>query len=257
MKTNYSVNSVPSAYITKNKQRVRQYGTTNYLKNGDEFEIELYNPLQKTILAKISLNGIDISSTGLILKPGQRIFLERYFDKPNKFKFETYEVEDSDESKAAIALNGDLEVKFYLETEPLYYQNDTIYYPHWTPPITYPTYEPTVFWYGCGGTTTSNHLMSTSNVGNINYISNAISASNSTRSIETGRVESGSYSNQSFKTENRQFDNYPTYSSYWKILPESQKPFDSKDLKNYCPNCGTRIKKSSHKFCYNCGNPLN
>jgi len=266
MNTNYSVNSVPTAYITKNKQRVRQYGTTNYLKNGDEFEIELHNPLQKTILARIKLNGVEISTTGLILKPGQRVFLERYFDKPNRFKYETYDVEDSNESKNAIALNGQLDVQFFLEYEP-------------QQSYTYPTYEPTIFWYGgtptygsagtadwgkaYGGDINSYRYVNVDNTGNpincVNYsdtsdtlMSSDISVTNSA-SIETGRIESGSHSNQSFITENRQFNSYFSYSSFWKILPESQRPHDMKDLKNYCSNCGTRIKKSSHKFCYNCG----
>jgi len=257
MNTNYSVNSVPTAYITKNKQRVRQYGTTNYLKNGDEFEIELHNPLQKTILARIKLNGIEISTTGLILKPGQRVFLERYFDKPNRFKYETYEVEDLNESKQAIALNGQLDVQFFLEYEPQRY-------------YTYPTYEPIIYWYGTGtcgnaisGDINSYRYINVDNTGNpINcanysnssdtFMSSDISVTNSA-SIETGRIESGSHSNQSFTTENRQFNSYHSYSSFWKILPESQRPHEVKDLKNYCSNCGTRIKKSSHKFCYNCG----
>jgi len=42
----------PSAFITKGKLRVKQYSQSVYLNNGDEFEIELFNPTQKTILAK-------------------------------------------------------------------------------------------------------------------------------------------------------------------------------------------------------------
>lgn len=33
----------PTAYITRNKQRVKQNEGIIYLKNGDEFELELYN----------------------------------------------------------------------------------------------------------------------------------------------------------------------------------------------------------------------
>lgn len=254
VKNYYSVKSEPSAFITKNKQRVRQYGSTVYLKNGDEFEIELQNPTQSVVLAKIKLNGEYISHSGIILKPGQRIFLERYFDKPNKFKFETYEIEDNYTTKNAIALNGFLVVEFYNENVsqqyyPLWYSNNNYFNydtttagPEWvtTTNINYNACRATSY-------STSNTAYSTSNT--------AYSTSNNA-CIETGRVESGSYSNQTFVGENREFNNFYTYKSEWKILPESQKPYDSKDLKVYCTECGTRVKNSSHKFCYNCGTPL-
>ena len=37
--------TVPSAFVTKSKQRVKQHSNQIiYLNNGDEFEIELFNP---------------------------------------------------------------------------------------------------------------------------------------------------------------------------------------------------------------------
>jgi outer membrane lipoprotein-sorting protein len=83
----------PCGYITKNKQRIRQFEQNVYLKDGSEFEIELYNPTKKTVLSKIKFNGEFISGSGIVLQPGEMIFLERYLDKPNKFKFETYKVQ--------------------------------------------------------------------------------------------------------------------------------------------------------------------
>ena len=42
-----------------------------------------------------------------VLRPGERVFLERYLDTPNRFKFETYTVGgNSEEVKKAIELNG-------------------------------------------------------------------------------------------------------------------------------------------------------
>ena len=250
MNKNYSNNSVPSAFITKNKLRVRQYGNDIYLKNGDEFEIELFNPLQKSVLAKIKLNGEFISSTGLILKPGQRIFLERYFDKPNKFKFETYEVESSPEALHAIKVNGLLDVMFYLESREPDWLITTTSYPY------------------CGisqtGGAWSGRYVNQTLTGDITFTTNvctttAVNSSNSyttNASVETGRVEQGSYSNQNLTSSYEKFNQYYSYSSSWKILPASLKPHDSKDIKLYCHECGTRIKKSTHKFCYNCGTSL-
>jgi len=54
------------------------------LNDGDEFEIELFNPKTNPVLAKISINGKRISERGIILNPGQRVFLERFLDSPEK-----------------------------------------------------------------------------------------------------------------------------------------------------------------------------
>lgn len=108
---------VPQSFITKNKQRVKQYVDTVYLENGDEFEIELFNPTQNKVLAKIELNGVSIGS-GIILRPGERVFLERYLNEPKKFKYETYFVDGNDASvESAIQRNGDVIVSFYNEIQ--------------------------------------------------------------------------------------------------------------------------------------------
>ena len=87
-----------------------------FLKDGSEFEIELFNPLQVTVLAKIKLNGEWINGGGLILKPGQRVFLERYLDEDKKFKFDTYKVEaENKDVDFAIKNNGLVEILFYKE----------------------------------------------------------------------------------------------------------------------------------------------
>ena len=107
--------AVPQSFITKSKQRLKQHADTVYLNNGDEFEIELYNPTQNKVLAKIEMNGNSIGN-GIILRPGERIFLERYLDEAKKFLFETYVVNgDNKEVQQAIANNGDVVIKFYDE----------------------------------------------------------------------------------------------------------------------------------------------
>jgi len=82
----------PTAHITVGKQRLKQNGSVVYLKDGDEFEVEIFNPQQNSVLAKLKINGNYIGGGGVVLKPGQRVFLERYLDEARKFKFETYEV---------------------------------------------------------------------------------------------------------------------------------------------------------------------
>ena len=56
----------PCAYITKNKQRIKQFGQNVYLKDGSEFEIELYNPSRKTVLSKIKITGEFIAGGGAL-----------------------------------------------------------------------------------------------------------------------------------------------------------------------------------------------
>ena len=98
----------PSAFVTVNKQRLRQNGKLVYMKDQTEFEIELYNPTKEKIMAMIEMNGTPISGSGIILKPGQRVFLERFLDEEKKFLYETYVVDNNKETK-------DTEKKFKIK----------------------------------------------------------------------------------------------------------------------------------------------
>ena len=141
MKQTYSTPSVTTANIAVNKSRIKLYTKagqmpTYYLQSGQEFQIELFNPTSDVILAKIHLNGKAISQTGLVLNPGQRVFLDRYLDVAKKFLFDTYEVSNTEEVKKAIEDNGDLKVEFYRESKP--------YIPY-IPPVDN-TYRPHILW---------------------------------------------------------------------------------------------------------------
>ena len=96
----------PTAHITKKKSRLKVYnGHVVFLNDKDNFEFEIHNPKQKSVLCKIKLNGEYISTSGMVLRPGQRVFLERFFDTNNKFEFSTYKVKDTSENRSAIDLN--------------------------------------------------------------------------------------------------------------------------------------------------------
>lgn len=261
--TNWTVSSVhktPDAYVTKGRQRIKQFGQTVFLKNGDNFEVELFNPLSEGLLAKIKLNGKFISGGGVVLRPGERIFLERFLDTNNKFLFETYEVDgDNPDVQSAIQSNGLVEVEFYMASSPsqwsytqpsiqlygnsngLFRTNDTIY--------------------RCGGTTTTNNLntsgtitFTTTGFGGVTSTPTSNFSTNGT--IETGIVDKGEKSEQEFLVSNQQFSHLPFHSVQWHILPHSQKIFNRKDIRNYCGECGSRIKKSSYKFCPHCGTKI-
>ena len=266
--------------VTQNRNRLKTYdgGGTIYLKDGQNFEIELFNPLDNRVLAKISINGKQISSSGIVLNPGQRIFLERFIDDDRKFLFETYEVENTKEVKEAIQKNGKLEISFYNEYVPLI-TNTWIY--NGSPgsflysgsgSITVPCT------YGNIGTTTANTNATTTTLGlNSSYnLTNTSSFTGSLTSgttsttaanysshvsepesnIETGRIEMGDKSSQDLSQTYGNFNSYSFQTSSIKILPLSVKPVEVKDLRKYCPECGTRAKKSTWKFCPSCGGNL-
>lgn len=252
----------PCAYITKNKQRIKQFGQNVYLKDGSEFEIELYNPSRKTVLSKIKINGNFISGGGIILRPGERVFLERYLDVRRKFKFETYSVDSTNETMNAIANNGDVEILFYEEEDMIDVRLNS--YP-WTNDYTYINRD-----INTGGSyprygvtfTTSNTVINSAdaniNLTSLNTSNDTVSRSfaKKSKSIETGRVEKGSSSNQEFKSVSKNFNSWTVSTSVWKILPESQRPVEKRDLIEKCPKCSTKVKKSSWKFCPECGHQL-
>jgi hypothetical protein len=117
--------STPSAWIVTNNRKDKSQPSDKgrksvkngkvYLDDGQEFEIELYNPLTECVLCDIKLNGQSISKNGLVLRPAQRFYLDCFIDDKKKFVFSTYEVEDTIETSDSIAKNGLLEVFFYKE----------------------------------------------------------------------------------------------------------------------------------------------
>jgi hypothetical protein len=312
MKKNNTMVTVPSAYVTKTKQRIKQYDNTVYLKNGDEFEIELFNPTQNKVLAKIEINSTTIGGSGIVLRPGERVFLERYINEAKKFLFETYKVSGTNSDVLrAIKNNGDIVVRFYQEQTlpainlnqwpapivynpwPTYWDNGIKYYtsPHYVNPFgcfggTLTTTNSSVGHCsssgvaGAGGgsginvgnTTSNNAFYCNSSLSNPTMDSMSFTSSvtpilgkhkntkglrkltlDSQKEIETGRVEMGSNSNQSFTYDYSKFNSYHSWISTWKILPESQREMVIEDLSIFCTGCGAKRKKQSHLFCPICG----
>lgn len=240
-------NATPTAFITQFKKRIKQFSDTVYLNNQDNFEIELFNPLTTRVLAKISLNSKLINTSGIIINPGQRVFLERYIDTNHKFMFETYEVSGK-QAMEAIRHNGQVKVEFFSEIIPTLTWGSGVYYAS----------SPSL---GTWNTTTAG-IMSTANCtyttnGNVTLTGNCINAKSllcDSVKVETGIIGKGSASDQKFTTVNADFNYVPFETIEWKILPLSTKPVETSDLKLYCPQCGTRRKKDNHLYCYHCGN---
>jgi len=290
MKTTKSgSNDTPQAWVAIKRNRQKIYdgkGSTPskiYLKDGQEFEIELYNPTPTRYLVKFKINGKYQSDRGLILNPGQRYFLDRFIDEDRKLAFQTYEVENTKTNQKATEKNGLLEVEFFSEVEVKFNTPGK-----WT---TWPNY----MWYYNSGTnpnyngfntvssnlvgslTTSNSGSSTttvtfdtanlsnstftSNSANSFYCSTGLESNVKTLSVdnsfETGRVEKGGKSDQEFKSAYGDFNSWAAYTSEVQIIPLSQKPVETQEIRSYCTGCGSRMKKTTWKFCPNCGTENN
>lgn len=250
----------PMAHVTVNRNRVKNYDSNVYLKDGTNFEIELWNPTTYKVLANIQIDGKTISSNGIIIKPGQRVYLERWIDNAKKFKFSTYSVEDSQEAKNAISENGRVTVSFYNENLKNFYPSGNnwngIIYTNNTSPDSQPYYYNTVIGtpnssIPFGGTTVNNIFTSST-------LTSPIAGSLETRSkeVETGRTEEGEKSSQLFISESGDFNTWATNIVEWKILPETLKPVEVQKIRSYCTDCGTRIRANSWKFCPSCGEKL-
>ena len=303
--------AMPAAHLAVNKSRLKVYKNvgpmpTYYLQKGQEFQIELFNPTQDVVLAKISLNGKAISQGGLVLNPGQRVFLDRYIDVAKKFLFDTYEVSgQSEEVKKAIENNGDIKVEFYRERQEIYRSN-----PIWINGSslstgsyntgTDPQYLKTGLSAGNGslnltGSLTTQGMSSTnafyssdasnmqncastftSGVPTMDFLSTDLSMDNTKtlsdeapvkktirarslakKSIETGRVEAGSKSDQEFRYVDKKFEYFPFCTVEYKLLPTSQKINTVSDIqvKRYCTQCGAKTGRTD-KFCSSCGTKI-
>ena len=270
----------PQAWVAikRNRQKIynRQGKTQVYLKDGQEFQIELFNPTQTRYLVKFKINGNYQADRGLILNPGQRYFLDRFIDDDKKLEFSTYEIEDSKAAKKAIEKNGLLEVEFYAET---FLHGNIISYPriyttpNWSQPIW--TTNPHQFWGGTsngiinnvGGSSTL--TLAGSTVNNITYTSGTVACGTTytssanfssvvnDASIETGRVEKGEKSDQKFEEGYGTFGSWASYTTTVQIIPLSQKPAEAQEIRSYCTGCGSRVKKQTWKFCPNCGTETN
>ena len=266
----------PLAKIAVNKSLLKEYSNSEYarvvyMKNNSEFQIQIFNPYDYTIGADISINGKQMSNR-IIIKPGQRIWLERYIDEPRKFLFSTYEVENTGEVRHAIRNNGLISISFYKEkpyTEPIHiYKSE----PNWY------NYGPTTLYNNCLDGSANFRSSVTNSLGDVATTATAATysidsvqgantrcmakknldlelnaAKNINATIETGRIEKGSHSNQEFENVFIDFEYCSFTRETIQILPESQKPYTDKDLKKvYCVNCGRKLN-TKYKFCPYCG----
>jgi hypothetical protein len=258
MKTN---NGYPSAWIVNPNDRGRKKIYLNnkvYLENGSEFIIELFNPLQDSVLAELKINGKLASNSGLILRPGERFYLDCNIDDRKKFVFNTYEVDANDqEAQKAIEKNGYVEINFYREKAK---------------PKPMPKYKYTTRSFSSGGNfnnpgiysndvyysnTNTSSMLSMDFLGNTPIVTAGAGETLGLYQTQlkevTGRIEKGDTSSQQFVTLDMDFEQYSVNCVAYQLLPESKKPIETAELKrNFCSDCGNKLK-GTEKFCSNCG----
>ena len=256
----------PLTKIAVNKSLLKEYSNSEYarvvyMKNNSEFQIQIFNPYDYTVGADISINGKQMSNR-IIIKPGQRIWLERYIDEPRKFLFSTYEVENTGEVRHAIRNNGLISISFYKEkpyTEPIHiYKSE----PNWY------NYGPTTLYNNCLDDSVNFRSSVTKGLGDVAATATAATysidsvqgantrcmakksldlelnaAKNINATIETGRIEKGSHSNQEFENVFIDFEYCSFARETIQILPESQKPYTDKDLKKVYMDVKTKLLK--------------
>lgn len=240
--TGFTVTIYPECYITVGKQRRKHSDGIVYLPSETEFEIELFNPLEEDILANIKIDGKYLTG-GLIIHPGQRVFLERSWDEPTgkKFRFYTYVVDPSNgDVMRAIESNGNIEVSFHKRKTTSF----QVYCPS---PSPYTYISPSI---------PSTYEIYTTGIGKPLTMSGTVCLDRSTAVLETGRVGKGSESSQKFEEVSEEFELHCFHGLTWKLLPETSRPKTVIDLKKYCTECGARIRKESFKYCPHCGNKI-
>ena len=215
-------NSKVQAYVSVNKNRLKIYEDNKYyLSNNTNFEIELVNNDDKKYLVEIYLNEHSIGS--IVIGANSHNYLERYIDDNRKFQFNTFEIDNVEETEEARERNGSIQIYFY-------------------PQIT--AYPKTSF---CYSSFTNSPFV---NIPVDSYYSSTYSSN----TIETGRINEGENSNQTFTYSSNSFKDKSVYSLDYQILPISLKPYEG--IKTYCSECGTKIRHQNWKYCTNCGTKL-
>jgi len=220
------------------------HGKEVYLKDQQNFAIRFFNPLTQKIGIKITLNG-QSSNDYLVLNPGQDVILERFIGEQKKMRFDTYQVDGSNPNvQKAIQNNGDVLIEFFKEkVSPVFYSSSNF----WCPSTTRGGNQMYGTLCNCGGMGTID--FSPSFEDNPNLRSKSVNL----QSLETGRVEKGEDSNQGLQHVDVQFEYSPFLTLNYKLLPISTQKIQAKEIRNYCPQCGYRVRKEAWIYCPKCG----
>lgn len=258
----------PELFITTNKNRLKLYQLDDsvngangcvFMYDNQEFELEMYNPNNFIILGKIFINNKIVSDHGIVIRPGERLYLDRYLHGNKKYCFNKYLVENIVQNTKAIKDNGLVRVEFYKEqsitstsitvSTMQYYQLPNNPWPWFEQPWVWtPWVQPQPSTIEPIYTSDTTHI-------NCCNTTNTITSQkcDNPDEIVTGIVGMGNESKQLVYDYNGQFENVSFYQVEYKILPIEN--IAAADMRKYC-SCNYRIRKDSWKYCPKCGNKL-
>jgi hypothetical protein len=261
----------PQVWVALGKNRLsktvnEKHQDVYFLEDKNEFTFEIFNPTKTTFKVVIEIEGETVTENGLVIRNGERIWLDCNVETKKRFQFSTYKVDNSSEVLDAISENGDIKVFFYEENKlnKLNKLNNnvtflnTYFNPYYTNINSAPYCSGTIGVKGISGLhSNGTYIMQTSccTTDNLRF--------NDTE-IETGKIQDGSDSSQEFSYVSMNFNAIPTYTSYIKLLPLSQKMVTKEDIPTlvqekddflFCTNCGNKYS-IKHNFCNKCGNKL-
>ena len=204
-----------------------------------------------------------MSGGGLILRPAERVFLDRYLTEKRKLIFNTYVASgNSEEVARAIMNNGKIEVKFYEERiEDNSYKLYTNFIDNTWRPLTQSFYnDPNTgdfTYYDINYSSTDTSLgsmnLDSSRGATKSKLSNKLSKRS--KSVETGRIDKGGSSEQELQYVDKTFMPFQIHSVEIQLMPISQKQHTSSSVKRrvYCSECGAKASRTGAKFCSQCG----
>lgn len=271
---------VPSVVVTSNHNELKLYqGNIVYLNDGDNFELRFFNPLQEKIGVEIMFNGIRKGDGYLVLNPGQDLTLDRFLDEQRKMLFETYTINGNNkEAVEAIEKNGVISFNFYKEYYSNSNQQKNVNVDYNFPPKPMNSMNGMMGMKGMTGnfgsigqSGTLSNTYSTLCMGIVaeNYIDYSEYVAENLNSdikyskyiaekldLETGRIEKGDISDQRLKDINMNFTSSPFHSMTYRLMPYSTMNREIGEIRQYCSECGYRLRKSSWKFCPSCGTEI-
>ena len=281
----------PSAIITSGGSEKKIYqGGQIFINDGDNFEIRFFNPSSEKIGVEILFNGQKKNDGLLVLKPGEDIILDRFLGEKKKMRYETYTIDGgNDAAVKAAAVNGLVEFRFYREKSTGFttfnttnsnsrcynsviqgYSGTTVSGSNNTTiginrSFTSNYQSPGVFCCDYDSyTTTSSANYKDYSVGSLDSTSLENTSGKVYRSksvkklnvLETGRIEKGPESSQDLKTVDVDFESNPFHIITYQLKPNSQRPTEITEIRNYCTKCAYRVRKSSWNFCPKCSEKL-
>jgi hypothetical protein len=268
----------PSAIICVDGNEKKIYnGNFVFLNDGDNFQIRLFNPCSEKIGIEILFNGQKKNDGLLVLKPGEDITLDRFLGEKKKMRYETYLIDGNNKSAVeAAALNGLVEFKFYKEKNynHVYYSSSTgtlhTGLPHFTNSSTSDyncssNYKSVSRSYCSSGNkykspgVFTQDLDKSDNIAYSEYVAENLdknigySEYVAENKVETGRIEKGPESNQNLTKVDVEFESNPFHVITYQLKPNSHKPVEIVEIRNYCVKCGYRLRKNNWKYCPSCG----